>query len=260
MARTSDLSDSVVEELATRIETGRYPSGSWMPSAVTIGVEFDIHRRTVGRVIDKLQERGLVVRHRNKGAKVVKRHDVIVVTAADILEGAGDWRGFPASVYRAGGNPFNDITSVGEVPAPADVALRLGIPGGTPVYERARIQGEIKTGRRVPIQLSWSWYTMELANRVPAIRATPTTGPSPVRARVGDVGYRLSYDGRARARHASQTERELLELPDDPAIVFQIWRTCFDQDGRPVEVSKLIDDAENVELAYSYTPTAATAA
>lgn len=254
MARTPVVTDGVADEIAARIENGEYPAGRWLPTAVELGEEFGIHRRTVDRVIDRLAERGLVVRHRNKGAKVVKRHDVIVITAADILEGAGDWRGFPASVYRAGGQPFHVLTSAGEVPAPAEVATRLGVPAGTTVYERARVQGEVEKGRRVPIQLSWSWYTMDLVAQIPAIRATPPSGPSPVRARVDEAGYRPSYDGRAKARHASAVERQLLELAGDPAIVWEIWRTCFDREGRPIEVSKLVDDAETVELAYSYTP------
>lgn len=254
MARTPELTDSVVEQIAARINEGTYPAGGWLPKAVALGTEFGIHRRTVDRVLDRLQERGLVVRHPHKGATVVKRHGMIVITAADILEGAGDWRGFPASVYRAGGLPFNDITSAGDVPAPPEVARQLGVPEGTTVYERTRIQGEVEHGKRRPAQVSWSWSTMELVARVPAIRATPTTGPSPVRARVEDAGYRLSYAGRAKARHATPVERELLELAGDTAVVFDIWRTCFDQEGRPVETSRLIDDAEQVELAYSYTP------
>ncbi len=255
MARPSSVKDRVADVIEERIRAGkdhRYQPGQWLPTADELGVEMGAHRTTVGRALQALAERGLVVVYTGKGAKVIIRTNPIVITASDILEGAGDWRGFPASVYRAGGEPFNDITSTGDVPASDDIATRLNIPPGTTVYERVRTQGEIKNGRRVPIQLSWSWYTMELANRVPAIRTTPATGPSPIRDSVAAAGYRVRYDVRAKARHPSQMERELLDLSGD--IVYDIWRTCLKTDERPIEVSRLILDAEKVELAYSYSP------
>ena len=254
MARTSSVVDHVVDQIAERIAAGDYPPGRWLPPAGELGAALGVHRTTVGRALKKLSANGVVVLYPNQGAKVATRSEVIVLTAADILEGAGDWRGFPASVYRAGGQPFNDITSAGEVPASADVASRLGVEAGSTVFARARIQGEVENGHRIPIQLSWSWFTMELADRVPAIRATPASGPSPVRDRVAEAGYRVRYDGRVKARHASPMERGLLELDGETAIVLDIWRTCIDGRGRPVEVSRLVDDAEKVELSYSHTP------
>jgi len=76
---------------------------------------------------------------------------------------------------------------LGTAPAPAAVAERLGIEVGSPVHVRRRTT--LIDGR--PNQLADSYYGLELAEAVPAIK-DEDTGPGGGFARIEEAGYRLA--------------------------------------------------------------------
>ena len=76
---------------------------------------------------------------------------------------------------------------LGTAPAPEAVAERLGIEAGSPVHVRRRTT--LIDGR--PNQLADSFYELELAEAVPAIKEEDT-GPGGGFARIEEAGYRLA--------------------------------------------------------------------
>lgn len=252
MARSTALVDSVADSIAKKIAVGgEYRDvHRWITPARTIAEREGVHRSTVARALAQLAERGVVVLVPNQGAKVAQPKLVVTRTVSDILTGVGEWRGFPASVVNAGGTPFNDIVSAREVAASAVVSDWLGITEGTAVYERVREQGAVEDGVKVLMQMSWSWFTMRVVDDVPAIRSTPTSGPSRIRARVVEAGYRPRYEHEICGRFADDSECELFGL-DAHAVLLDVWRTCVDdRTGETIEVTRMIDDAQRVKLRY----------
>jgi len=79
------------------------------------------------------------------------------------------------------------IRELAEVPAPPDVAERLGVEPGTSVWVRRRTT--LINGR--PNQLADSYYTLSVVDTAPAIREE-NTGPGGGFARLEEAGYHLA--------------------------------------------------------------------
>jgi GntR family transcriptional regulator len=172
---------------------------------------------------------------------------------SDITRQVGTWRGFHAAASRAGAQPFTDTFRILDVEATPDVAGRLGIPVGSIVLERARLQGVVVDGTRQPIQISTSWITSDVVNRLPILREH-NTGPGGMASRMEGVGYRLGYEDVVTARLPSPHEQEQLALPGDHPVIVA-WRRAFDQhgSGHALEVTLRIINPNLHELIYRYT-------
>jgi DNA-binding GntR family transcriptional regulator len=172
--------------------------------------------------------------------------------ASDITRQVGTWRGFHAAVDRAGAQAYTDTLRILVVEATAEVAGRLGIPVGSTVLERTRIQGVVVNGTRQPVQLSSSWITGEVVSRLPVLRERDT-GPGGMGSRMEEAGYRLGYEDMVTARLPSPQEQEQLAIPADQPVVIA-WRRAFDQggSGHALEVTLRIINPRLHELVYRY--------
>lgn len=251
LGRPSDVRERVVAEIAAGIVAGDYPAESKLPSQRELSLELGASRMTVMYALGDLERLGYISRRPGKRATVNRRQHTVTTRATyDIVRGEEGWRGLNAAIHRSGGQPFSVITSAVEVPASEGVATRLRIPPGTTVFERARVQGAVEEGIQVPVQLSWSWYTMGVVERVPEIRQNAGRGPTQIRSRIVAVYSGVRYEHTTDARHATTGECDLLKLPD-MAVVFDSWRTCVeDESGILLETTRMIMDARKVTLSY----------
>jgi GntR family transcriptional regulator len=125
-----------------------------------------------------------------------------------------------------------------------------GIPLGTTVLERARLQGIVVDGSRQPVQLSTTWILREVVDRLPILRELDT-GPGGMGSRLAEIGYSLTYEDVVTARMPSSEEQQHLELsPSQPVVV--AWRRAFDQKGRALEATLRIINPARHELVYPY--------
>src|SRR5690242_13643251 len=117
----------VLNTLRQRIEDGTYGPGAALPSESQLGTEFGVSRPTVLRALAILRQDGWIesrqgIGHFVRGRLPIGRH----------------LPGYVADAFHLDETVQTDILHVGPVLASPRVAAVLGIPEGTPVYERRR--------------------------------------------------------------------------------------------------------------------------
>jgi GntR family transcriptional regulator len=137
-----------------------------------------------------------------------------------------------------------DITEVGTVPAPQEVANRLGVDAGMQVVVRRRAMFLDGT----PVQLADSYYPRDLVEDSPI--AHPGKLPGGTQAALDRLGVQFKdAEDELRARVATPDEAARLHLAAG-AVVFDMLRTTFDTNDRPVEVQHAILTAERHIMSW----------
>lgn len=249
MPRRPVKAEQIADALAQRIAAGEFTPRGWLPPLRDLARQYDAVERTVASGISMLAARGLVETVAGSGTRTLAT--LVQRDAADITHQVGQWRGFHVAASRAGGQAYTDTHRIEDAPAPPEVAGRLGIPVGTTVLERARIQGILIDGNRQPIQVSVTWITAEVVDRLPVLREHDT-GPGGMGSRMTEAGYQLTYEDVVTARLPTQQEQDSLAIPaDHPVLV--AWRRAFDHtSGRALEVTLRIINPTLHELVFKY--------
>lgn len=130
------------QHLLGEIESGRWQPGCLIPGDEQLQKLFTVSRTTVRQALKELQVAGLVTRHRGRGTFVARsklgHSPETGHTLTDSLRAEGLAAGWT-------------VLEFGRVPAPADVADRLALPAGTPVFRcsRLRLAGDEPIGHQV---------------------------------------------------------------------------------------------------------------
>lgn len=231
--------------IAEQISTEQLPPGAWLPGERQLAERYDVDRSTVRRSLRILEERGLILLQAGTGAQL-REDRPLRRDSADITAREGQWRGFHVSVERAGRRPYTN-TSVKDTPLDVETARWLGVPTGTEVLERARVQGVVG---EPPVQISTTWVLPEVAARLPILRQVDT-GPGGMLTRMEEIGYRLRFEDVVTCRLPNEREQETLQV-DASQPVLDLWRRCYDQRGRILEVTRRIIVGGRHELVYHY--------
>jgi GntR family transcriptional regulator len=250
MPRPPAKAQVIAGNIAAKIVEGDHAPGSWLPAERALSEEYDADRGTVRRALRVLEDQGFVTLQPGVGAQVRTSAPVPRDAAADLARTVGSWRGFASAVIAAGREPFTR-TAIQEISAYPGLAARLDVPEGAPVLERARIQGIVG---EPPIQTATTWITWPIVEQLPILRQN-NTGPGGLYARLGEAGYVLRYIETVNARLALPPEQQVLEVgPDQPVLT--LWRPCYDQHDRVIEVTHRVIVGGRHELIYRYGPEA----
>ena len=120
----------VAQHLEDAIHTGAIPTGTLFQNEVDLAASLGLSRPTMRRAMQHLVDKGLVVRRRGIGTRVVQpklRRPLELTSLHDDLA-------------RAGRKPTTETLSFETVEAADDVAERLEVPEGTPVLELVRLR------------------------------------------------------------------------------------------------------------------------
>jgi GntR family transcriptional regulator len=231
--------------LRDRIRRGELVPGGKLPSTQELESEFDVSPTTVQRALRTLKGEGLIIGRVGTGVYVREQPQTVQLASTYITRGEGDvWPTWATIAQEAGMAGTQDITQVGTAPAPRDVANRLGVEGGAQVVVRRRIlslDGE-------PVQLADSYYPPDLVDGSPITR--PGKLPGGTQAALERLGVRFKdAEDELRARVATPDEATRLRLANG-AVVFDMLRTTFDANDRPVEVQHAILTAERHILSW----------
>ncbi|MFC9682469.1 GntR family transcriptional regulator [Streptomyces sp. NPDC056948] len=136
------------------------------------------------------------------------------------------------------------IVHAGEVPAPAEVAVLLGIADGEPVVVRRRL---ILLDDE-PNELTDTYYPVGVA------RGTALAGTAKIRggavtllAELGHVGALVREDVTA-GLPEEEEQRALRLTPTEP--VLRLTRLTLDRDDRPIQVDRMVMPARCQQLRY----------
>ncbi|MCD0453463.1 GntR family transcriptional regulator [Actinocorallia sp. API 0066] len=236
---------AITAAIAARIVEGDLPPGSWLPPERELAEQFGADRSTIRRAIRLLAEQGLVQIQAGTGTQV-RKTEPVRRNAADITKQVGSWRGFHVSAQRSGREPFTH-TTIRDVQADAQLARWLGVPIGTDVLERARVQGVVG---EPPIQTATTWIISDIVNQIPVLKEV-NTGPGGIYSRLDDLGYKIVFEETVNCRLPRAEEQATLEVrPDQPVLT--LWRRAYDQNERIVEVTHRVVVGDRHELVYRY--------
>jgi GntR family transcriptional regulator len=121
----------------------------------------------------------------------------------------------------------------------------LGVPTGTIVLQRARRQGIVGDGC---VQLSTSYIRRDVVDELPVLRETDT-GPGGMYSRMEEIGYRLHFEETVTCRLPDEAEQKQLEITEMQPVLI-LWRRCYDQHGRILDLTHRAVVGERHELIY----------
>lgn len=236
----------IADHLRSAIVSGRLAEGDQLPSEAQMIDHYGVTRMTVRQALNLLKGEGLAVAEHGRGV-FVRRRPRVRRLGSDRFARRYREEGkaaFLAEVEATGAKPTVDELIVAEEPLPAEMAERLGLdPKEQAVVRRRRylIDG-------YPVEFATSYIPASIASGT-AI-AEPNSGPGGIYARLEELGHRLDhYDEEVRARMPLPDESRRLSLPSG-VPVFQLVRTAYDVDGRPVEVCDTVMSTDAYVLDY----------
>jgi GntR family transcriptional regulator len=232
----------IAEDLGRQIISGTLPPGGQLPSEETLTNSYNASRNTVRQAIRWLATSGKVVSKPGQGTFVVKRPPpfVTVLTAwTKTLGGAG--------VETPGGEddrdqktvPDKQLQDVRPEVATDAVADSLDIPRGSDVIRRR----ETRTIGDVTWSQEASYYPSSFVASGASLLISPRDiGEGTAIYLAEKLGKReTKYRDLLRVRAPDAEEARLFGLPEDGRItVFEIFRTVYDQDGRPMRLTVTI--------------------
>lgn len=215
------LYHQVESQLEQAIRDGRYATGTLIESEFELARSLGVSRLTLRRAIDGLVSKGLLVRERGVGTRVVSPK----VTRSLVAR----LTGLHEDLVRDGIAPVTEVLRLEEVGCPEASAHHLGIEPGEPVLllERRRSVHD------QPIALMWNIFPLG-------------TIESTVEELTAKSLYQVMREQGAEPRVANQTiaaelptaeDAELLDIePSSPVLMLE--RTSFNGNGRCIEHSR----------------------
>jgi len=222
----------IADQLRDAIARGEYPPGSQLPSEVALMERLGHARGTVRQALGVLRTEGLLVTEPGRGVFVRERPPIRRTPDRYIRSARQPDHGpYHAEVTRQGQTPRQRLLQVGPVPAPADVADRLGIEEGEQVLVRRHV---LMMGDE-PVQIGNSYFPYDLAkdSRI----AKDVRIPGGAHAELEDaLGHALEYFVEdIMCRMPTGEEAELLGLGSGEPV-FRLIYTAYDEQDVPVEV------------------------
>jgi GntR family transcriptional regulator len=140
----------IKDTLRDDILDGRYPPHSRMPSESELQAMFDVSRITIRQALGDLQKEGLIFKVHGKGSFVSQPRAFQNVTSL---------QGFAEAMSEGGHEILNRVLTFRVVPAPDEIAARLGLAQGSGVAEIRRV----RLLNRSPVSYEISFVSEALA-------------------------------------------------------------------------------------------------
>ncbi len=226
----------VAQHMERSIEAGGLPRGTRLPNEIVLAQQLGVSRPTIRKAMEYLVSKGLVVRQRGVGTRVVSpkvRRSLQLTSLFDDLEESGQ-------------RPTTEVLSNVIAPAPAEVADMLGIPVGAPVSEIVRLRGALDQ----PIARLTNYLSAE--RLMISTQALETSGLYQLLRRSGIQLHSATQVIGARTATVAEA-RALGERKGAALLTMQ--RTAFDDHGKIVEYGNHIYSAARYSFQMSLLST-----
>lgn len=236
----------VAEALRIAISDKTLKPGDQLPSEHQLVEQHGASRQTVRRALRELQLRGLITRQQGKGAFVRMSATVeITLAAANYNRHQREGQsGFNAQVREQGHTPRQEIVEVSTVPAPAEVAGRLGLEQGASVLKR-QLRFIVDDQ---PVQVAGVYYEPGMvAGSKLERRILIAGGAHGELRRIGVHITRFVEDFKG-ARLPDPDEERMLRLPSGVPVTRNV-RTAYAGE-QPVEVLDTVSHGEMVSYRF----------
>jgi GntR family transcriptional regulator len=226
------LYQRIANDLRTQIETGQLQPGAQLPPEEQLGKLFKASRNTIRDAIKFLISLGLVETRAGQGTFVVDPPDPLVTKLTSDSPGLGGGEGAAYLSEASERHPRSDIPTVELQTALGEIAYRLGVPEGTPVVSRHERRFIRSKRANQPTAL----------DRAERLLDNEDITEGTVEYLKGTLGLtQVGYRDWITVRAPNNDEVGFFGLPPDGRVpVFEIFRTAFDQNGKPMRVTVTI--------------------
>jgi len=236
----------VADALRRAISDKTYKPGDQLPSENQLAAQHRASRPTIRRALQDLRLKGLIETRQGKGAFVrIPSPLAITLTAENYHRHQREGRpGFSAQMSDQGHTSHQDILEVATVPAPSEIAQRLGLYVGQDVVMR-RLRFVVD---ELPVQRGRVYYEPGLVAGSKLER--PVVIPDGVHAELRRLGVRVTrfVEDFMGARLPNPEEERALQLPSGVPVTRNI-RSAYAGD-QPVEVMDTISHGEVVSHRF----------
>jgi GntR family transcriptional regulator len=226
----------IVDDLRDKINSGERAPGSRLPTELELGNLYRASRNTVRDAIRRLTAQGLIETRPGQGTFVTMRIDPFVtVLTADPKTGlGGDTATYLSQVSKVHRVPRVTTPKIEVLAPPDQVARRLRVPVGTQVVSRKRE----RYIDEIPWSLETSYYLMKfITDGAPRLLMAEEIAEGTVRYLADTIGVRqIGYRDWITARLPTAEEQSFFGIGED-ATIFEIFRTGFDQDKKPMRLT-----------------------
>ncbi|WP_371629030.1 GntR family transcriptional regulator [Streptomyces sp. NBC_00341] len=236
----------IADVLRRRIAEREWTPGDRLPSRAQIGQECGVGENVVRRAQELLISQGVLEGRAGSGTYIAEPRRRVRVVRSSAREHRDD-SPFRADMQAVGRLGDWESRTEAKVPAPAEIAARLGVAEGDlcvrTVYEFL--------ADRKPLQLSTSWepYDLTAGTLVVLPEGGPHAGAGVVN-RMAAIGITVSHAvEQPEPRQATSEEASLLGIQKG-ALVTHIRRTYYSDQGRPVETADIVVPAALCEIVY----------
>lgn len=209
----------VAQQIEQAIEGGDLAPGARLDNEILLADRYGLSRPTMRRAIQELVGKGLLVRKRGVGTQVVHGQVKRSVELTSLYD----------DLSRTKQKPATRILVHETTAAPDDIAVRLGLPIGTPVVHLERVRYALDE----PLAVLRNWLPVQTAR---FSREDIETGGLYALLRSGGVRICVASQ-RIGARAASAEEARLLAVKRG-APLLTMERTTFDDTGRAIEFGR----------------------
>lgn len=209
----------VAQRIERAIQDGELAPGARLDNEVTLAEDLGLSRPTLRRAIQRLVDKGLLVRKRGVGTQVVQGQVTRPVELTSLYD----------DLVRAAQLPSTRVLLHQVVVAPDDVAAALSLPTGQPVLHVRRL----RLAQDEPLALMENYLPGDLS-RITAPELAARGLYQLMRSR--GVAVRVAKQ-RIGARRATPEESRLLAEPRG-APLLTTERTAYDDTGGAVELGR----------------------
>lgn len=229
-------------EVALRraIEADGLPDGR-LPTEEELVERYRVSRMTVRSALRRLEEDGLIERHRGRGTFVSPGATAKIVRYPERL------LGFEDDLRRQGAKPEIAVLALETLEPPLEVARALGLPAGEAAYRLRRV-GRVN---HEPLWLESRYYPMAIGARMTEqdLSGASITGLLERVAGVRVTGVRL----RVEAAPANARQARHLGVRSGHALLVNQFQ-FYDADGRALEVLRAAFRGDRYAFSFDLSP------
>jgi GntR family transcriptional regulator len=234
----------IADDLRIKIETGELAPGAQLPTELELRERYEASRNTIRDAIKRLTSLGLVETKPGQGTFVVQTIDPFVTILTDSSKGGivGGSVAYLSEVSESHRKASFTTPRVEIQAASDEIARRLRIEPNAQVISRhqQRFIDEI------PWSLQTSYYPMDFvtSGKAPRLLIAEDMPAGVVSYLEEAMGIRqVGYRDWITARTPDSNEQSFFRIEHD-ATVFEIFRTGFDENARPVRLTVTIFPAD----------------
>ncbi|MGW7099044.1 GntR family transcriptional regulator [Streptomyces sp. NPDC054883] len=236
----------IADVLRQRVADHEWTPGDRLPSRAQIAQECGVGENVVRRAQELLISQGVLEGRAGSGTYIAEPRQRVRVVRSSAREQLSS-SPFRADMQALGKQGNWESRTEAKVPAPAEIAARLGIVEGElcvrTVYEF------LADGRPVQLSTSWEPYGLTAGTLVVLPEGGPHAGAGVVN-RMAVIGITVSHAvEQPEPRQATAEEASLLGI-QKAALVTHIRRTYYSDQGQPVETADIVVPVALCEVVY----------